>query len=88
MHLLKPGGTTAPFWNHPFTGRDDDSIHSEMIGRYAKFVPSSDRFHAGFSATDTRKHTETFERFGFVCVSARLYHRTCARRQRQGLLGC
>lgn len=34
--LLKPGGTLALFWNHPFVSRTDDPLHQKIRAAYRR----------------------------------------------------
>jgi SAM-dependent methyltransferase len=73
--LLKPGGTIALFWNHPFVGREEDPLHREIQKVYGKYRPQ-ERPPREFSPKDCKRYVELLKEYGFTDVESRLYHRT------------
>ena len=70
--LLKPGGTIALFWNHPFVNRDDDKIHREIRKVYRKFKPS-DKEPTEFNEDACKKYTQILEEYGFTNIKSKIY---------------
>lgn len=73
--LLKPGGSIALFWNHPFVGRDEDELHQEIRRIYLKYRPS-DRIPVAFSADQCRKYEEALESHEFSDIVSKIYDST------------
>lgn len=73
--LLKPGGTIALFWNHPFVNRDDDKIHREIRKVYKKFKPS-DKELTEFNEGSCKKYTQILEKYGFTDIKGKIYRKT------------
>lgn len=73
--LLKPNGTLALFWNHPFPNRRDDEVNMANKRVYDKYRPS-DKPLTEFSEKDLEKHRTELEQNGFTSVEAKLYKRT------------
>lgn len=73
--LLKPGGTIALFWNHPFVNRDDDKIHREIRKVYRKFKPS-DKEPTEFNEDACKKYTQILEEYGFTNIKSKIYRKT------------
>lgn len=73
--LLKPGGTIALFWNHPFVNRDDDKIHREIRKVYEKFKPS-DKEITEFNEDSCKKYTQILEKYGFIDIKSKIYRKT------------
>lgn len=73
--LLKPNGTLALFWNHPFPNREDDEVNMASRRVYDKYRPS-DKTITEFSEKDLEKRENELAQNGFKCVEAKLYKRT------------
>lgn len=73
--LLKPGGTTALFWNRPFVGRSDDPLHGQIQKIYRKYRPS-DSAPSEFSERNCQKTLDALKKYGFSEIECRLFHRT------------
>lgn len=73
--LLKPNGTLALFWNHPFPNREDDEVNMASRRVYEKYRPS-DKPITEFSEKDLEKRRNELTQNGFKCVEAKLYKRT------------
>lgn len=73
--LLKPGGTIALFWNHPFVNRDNDKIHREIRRVYEKFKPS-DKEITEFDENSCKKYTKLLDKYGFIDIKSKIYRKT------------
>lgn len=73
--LLKPGGTIALFWNHPFVNREDDEIHREIRKAYEKYKPS-DKKITEFNECFLKKYTQMLEKYGFIDIKSKIYKKT------------
>lgn len=73
-NILKPSGTIALFWNHPFPNREDDI--SNIVNRriYNKYLPT-DRNIIEFSKSDCQKYINELNKFGFKDITCKLYNR-------------
>lgn len=70
--LLRPGGTLALFWNHPYVNRDDDPLHREISRIYQKYQPGP--APAEFSPKDCHPILARLERYGFDNIRSTLFH--------------
>ncbi|MBQ7720165.1 MAG: methyltransferase domain-containing protein [Clostridia bacterium] len=70
---LKPGGTAALFWNHPFVSRDGDPSNEAVRRVYALWRPGSGPKE--FSESDCGKVRDALDRNGFADVTVRLFRR-------------
>ncbi|SEU28130.1 class I SAM-dependent methyltransferase [Paenibacillus sp. NFR01] len=75
LGLLKPGGTLALFWNHPFVNREDDPAHRDIRLSYAKYKPV-DVPPREFDGSACPAYAEQLEKAGFAEVASRLYYAT------------
>lgn len=73
FHLLKPGGTIALFWNHPFPNRPEDESNQASQRVYDKYRPSEKAIE--FSAADCKKREQALREAGFTDVKSKIYHR-------------
>lgn len=78
MGLLKPGGTLALFWNHPFAARADDPIHLAMQEVYARYWPTDGKVLVEFDGSTCAQYADTLAAYGFSDVVTHLYHGTRA----------
>lgn len=74
-NILKPNGTIALFWNHPFPNREDDISNVANKKIYDKFHPSNKK-NLEFSSIDCEKRVKELREFGFTDIESKLYHRT------------
>lgn len=74
MDLLKPKGTIALFWNHPFTSREDDLSNIASRQVYAKHRPSDKKIKE-FSEEDCKHRLIELKQAGFVDVEYRINKR-------------
>ena len=72
--LLKPGGTIALFWNHPFPNREDDPTNMASKRVYDAFRPSSKK-QLEFSEAQLCIWEERLRTAGFSDVQTFMYHR-------------
>ena len=72
--ILKPGGTIALFWNHPFPNRKNDISNKVNRQVYDKYCPS-DKEVIEFGGKDCERRTHELRTFGFKDIEAKLYHR-------------
>lgn len=86
--LLKPGGTLALFWNHPFVNRRDDMLHAEIQEIYSKYRPSDGKPRVEFNQSSCEKVIDTLRSHGFSNIMSRLFYqtRTLSSRDYIGLL--
>lgn len=75
LRILKPGGTLALFWNHPFSNRMDDPSNVASAAVYEAYRPSPKPI-LEFSEADCAPHLNVMQAAGFADVTARLYRRT------------
>ena len=75
MSLLKPGGTFALFWNHPFVGNENDPTNRASMSVYGKHRPAEKPPRA-FDVSACLVKTAQLERFGFKEVIFRIFRRT------------
>lgn len=73
--LLKPNGTLALFWNHPFPNRTNDEVNMASRRVYDKYRPT-DKPLTEFSEMDLEKRKTELMQNGFANVEAMLYKRT------------
>lgn len=74
MALLRPGGTAALFWNHPFPNRTTDVSNLVNQKVYEKYRPES-KPPIEFSEADCSQRCEELVKYGFFDVQTKLYHR-------------
>lgn len=72
--LLKPNGTIALFWNHPFVNRENDKLHVELRKIYNKYRPT-DKSPKEFNKKATKKYLDLLNKHGFNNVISKLYYR-------------
>lgn len=74
-NILKPGGTVALFWNHPFPNREDDEVNMASKRVYDKYRPT-DKPITEFSEKDLKKYEDELRDFKFADIKSKLYRRT------------
>ena len=72
--ILNSNGIIALFWNHPFVGRKNDTVHNAIRKIYDKYRPD-DKTPQEFSDRDTDKYKSLLSDSGFKDVKAKLYCR-------------
>lgn len=78
LDLLKPGGTLALFWNHPFAASADDPIHLAMQEVYARHWPTDRDVLVEFDGSTCAGYAATLAAYGFGDVATHLYRGTRA----------
>ncbi|MDE6412660.1 MAG: class I SAM-dependent methyltransferase [Eubacterium sp.] len=73
--ILKPNGTIALFWNHPFPNRLDDESNIASKAIYDKYRPT-DKPITEFSEKDLLKYEKALELYGFTDIRSYMYRRT------------
>lgn len=74
-NILKPGGTIALFWNHPFPNREDDEVNMASKRIYDKYRPANKPI-TEFSEKDLEKYENAIKNFNFSNIESKLYKRT------------
>lgn len=74
-HLLKPGGSLALFWNHPFVNRENDKSNAASQQVYDKYCPSKKK-QTEFCEKDCKKILAELREAGFENVRSKLFYRT------------
>lgn len=82
--LLKPAGTVALFWNHPFPNRPEDPTNAASKRVYDALRPSS-KEQAEFSEAQLSVWKERLQQAGFSDVQTFLYRRVRTLRTEQYL---
>ncbi|MDD3242965.1 MAG: class I SAM-dependent methyltransferase [Eubacteriales bacterium] len=72
--LLKPGGTAALFWNHPFPALAQPALFQEMQAAYRRHRPGS-AVPTPFSKESCAVWQDALAAAGYVQVETRLFHR-------------
>jgi SAM-dependent methyltransferase len=73
--MLKSGGVFARFANHPYKDKGREEIHVALQKIYAVYMPGSLGSNE-YSADDAKKCADIAQKYGFVDISYKLYHRT------------
>lgn len=75
FNSLKPGGTLALFWNHPYVNRDNDAVHQAVQKVYQKYRPS-DKIIREFTTDDLKPIRTVLQKQHFHNIITRLYRQT------------
>lgn len=73
--MLKGGGVFARFANHPNKDKTRTNLHKAFEDIYAKYMPDSLR-GAEYSEEDAKNIADIAQKYGFVDISYKIYHRT------------
>ncbi len=73
--LLKSGGVFARFANHPFGDKGRLKLWEEIQKIYAVYMPNS-KSPKPYTEADAESRSKIAEKYGFVDISYKLYHRT------------
>ena len=73
--LLKPNGTIALFWNHPFVNRQDEALHNEIRRIYEKYRPNG-QAPVEFDESMCSKYADILNEYGFKNIETRIYRQT------------
>ena len=74
LQLLKPGGTIALFWNHPFPNRLDDESNIANRRIYDKHRPGGKKVRE-FEEKDCAERVEAMKSAGFTDVRSKVFRR-------------
>ncbi len=86
--MLKSGGVFARFANHPYKDKGRKELHEALKKIYSVYMPDSLE-HKEYSKDDAKKCSDIAQKYGFVDLSYKLYHRTRSFRAKEyiSLLG-
>ncbi len=73
--MLKSGGVFARFANHPYKDKGREEIHEALQKIYSVYMPGS-LASKEYSMDDAKKRADIAQKYGFVDISCKLYHRT------------
>ena len=75
FELLKSGGAFARFANHPYKDKGREALHQAIQKVYDIYMPNSSE-GSEYDEQSAKKLAEIAEKYGFVDISYKLYHRT------------
>lgn len=75
FEMLKNGGVFARFANHPYKDKGREEIHEAMQKIYAVYMPGALAPNE-YSEDDAQKRAEIANKYGFIDILYKLYHRT------------
>lgn len=75
FEMLKRGGVFARFANHPYKDKGREEIHEALQKIYSVYMPGSLGYNE-YSEYDAKKRADIAQKYGFVDISYKLYHRT------------
>lgn len=70
--LLKPGGSVALFWNHPFVNREDEPLHSEIQRQYFR-IHHHKISPVEFNESKCNRYKKLLNDYGFINISSTIY---------------
>lgn len=73
--MLKSGGAFARFANHPYKDKGREGIHEALQKIYSVYMPGS-LAPDEYREEDAKKRADIAQKYGFVDISYKLYHRT------------
>lgn len=73
--MLKSGGVLARFANHPYKDKGREEIHDALQKIYSVYLPSTHEPHE-YSEDDSKKLADIAQKYGFVDIRHKVYHRT------------
>jgi len=73
LKLLRPDGTLALFWNHPYVNRADDPLHQEIARAYQKYQGTT-AASPEFSQKDCAPVLARLQKYGFCHCRSFLFH--------------
>lgn len=73
--MLKSGGVFARFANHPYKDKGREEIHEALQKIYSVYMPGTLSSNE-YSDDDAKKRANIAQKYGFVDISYKLYHRT------------
>ncbi len=75
FEMLKSGGVFARFANHPYKDKGREEIHEALQKIYSVYMPGALSANE-YSENDAKKRADIAQKYGFVDISYKLYHRT------------
>jgi ubiquinone/menaquinone biosynthesis C-methylase UbiE len=75
FEMLKSGGAFARFANHPYKDKGREEIHNALQKIYSVYMPGA-LMSNEYSEDDAKKRADIAQKYGFVEISHKLYHRT------------
>ena len=75
FQMLKSGGVFARFANHPYKDKGREEVHEALQKIYSVYMPGSLSSNE-YSEDDAKKRADIAQKYGFVDISYKLYHRT------------
>ncbi len=75
FRFLKCGGVFARFMNHPYKDKGNQALHVALQELYSKYMPHSNEA-TEYNEEKCKEIADTIEKYGFVDVNFKLYHRT------------
>ena len=73
--MLKSGGVFARFANHPYKDKGREEIHEALQKIYSLYMPGAISANK-YSENEAKKLADMAQKYGFVDISYKLYHRT------------
>ncbi|MDR7811054.1 hypothetical protein [Lacrimispora sp.] len=73
--MLKSGGVFARFANHPYKDKGREEIHEALQKIYSVYMPGAISANE-YSENEAKKLADMAQKYGFVDISYKLYHRT------------
>lgn len=73
--MLKNGGVFARFANHPYKDKGREEIHEALQKIYSVYMPGAVSANE-YSENEAKKLADMTQKYGFVDISYKLYHRT------------
>ncbi len=75
FEMLKSGGMFARFANHPYKDLSRPELWNEIQEIYSVYMPNS-KSPDEYTESDAESRAKIAEKYGFVDISYKLYHRT------------
>lgn len=75
FEMLKSGGVFARFANHPYKDKGREEIHEALQKIYSVYMPGAISANE-YSENEAKKLADMAQKYGFVDISYKLYHRT------------
>lgn len=75
FRMLKSGGAFARFANHPYKDKGRENLHQAIQKIYDVYMPNSLKPRE-YNMDQANKRAELAEKYGFVDIDCKLYHRT------------
>ncbi len=72
--MLKSGGVFARFANHPYKDKGREELHVALQKIYSVYMPGTQSDNE-YSEADAKKRADIAQKYGFIDISYKLYHR-------------